>query len=419
MANTGALISYSFLGFSGIACALVSYHLLAFNGVSYFFWTKVRQLSYQIAISRTGGVPVGTIVERKKADGSVVYVAQILLKQKGKIVFREGRTFKRRPAASDWIKAREAELRKPGGLEAVQKRKAEQFKLSDLIDRYVNEHEKEMGRTKAQVLRSIKDYDLAAMDTEAIQSGHIYEFARALHQKMKPQTVANYLSHLGAIFAIARPAWGVQLNEQAMKDALVVCKRMGITSRSRERDRRPTLEELDTLLTFFTNRSKRAPQSAPMADIILFALFSTRRQEEITRITWKDLDEAGNRIMVRDMKHPGEKLGNDHWCDLVPEALAVAKRQRKKGERIFPYGTDAISASFTRACQLLDIHDLRFHDLRHEGISRLAEMGWSIPHMAAVSGHRSWISLKRYSHVRTRTDKYEGWSWRPVLETAE
>ncbi|THK38677.1 site-specific integrase [Ensifer sp. MPMI2T] len=363
---------------------------------------------------------MGTIVERKKADGSVVYVAQILLKQKGKIVFREGRTFKRRPAANDWIKARETELRKPGGLEAVHKKKAETFKLADLIDRYVNEHEKEMGRTKAQVLRAIKEYDLAAMDTAAIESGHIYEFARTLHQKMKPQTVANYLSHLGAIFAIARPAWGVSLNEQAMKDAMVVCKRMGITSKSRERDRRPTLEELDTLLTHFTNRSKRAPHSAPMVDIILFALFSTRRQEEITRITWDDLDEDGSRIMVRDMKHPGEKIGNDQWCDLVPEALAVAKRQgKKKGGRIFPYGTDAISAAFTRACQLLGINDLRFHDLRHEGISRLAELGWSIPHMAAVSGHRSWISLKRYSHVRTRTDKYEGWQWRPVPEAAE
>lgn len=362
---------------------------------------------------------MGTIVERKKADGSTVYVAQILLKQKGKIVFREGRTFKRRSAAGEWMKSREAELKKPGGLEAVQKLKAERFSLADMIDRYVNEHEKEMGRTKAQVLRSIKSYDLASMDTAAIKSEHIYEFARTLHMERKPQTVANYLSHLSAIFAIARPAWGIALNEQAMKDALVVCKRMGITSKSRERDRRPTVEELNALLTYFTDRSKRKPKSAPMADIILFALFSTRRQEEITRITWDDLDEAGSRIIVRDMKHPGDKIGNDQWCDLVPEALAVAKRQRNKGDRIFPYGTDAISAAFTRACPLLGIDDLHFHDLRHEGISRLAELGWSIPHMAAVSGHRSWISLKRYSHVRERADKYEGWLWRPVQKVAE
>lgn len=359
---------------------------------------------------------MGTIVERSKADGSTVYVAQIVLKKKGRIVFREGRSFARRPAAAEWLKTREAELRQPGGIEAVLKRKAGAHTLTDLIDRYVREHDKEIGRTKAQVLRSIKEYDIAGMSCDAIDSAHIYAFARTLHAKMQPQTVSNYLSHLGAIFAIARPAWGIPLDDRAMKDAMVVCKRMGITTRSRERDRRPTIEELDTLLTYFAGRSKRAAKSAPMADIILFALFSTRRQEEITRITWSDLDIEASRVMVRDMKHPGEKAGNDHWCDLVPEALAVIERQPRNGEggRIFPYSVDAISAAFTRACALLDIKDLRFHDLRHEGISRLAELGWSIPHMAAVSGHRSWISLKRYSHVRMRSDKYDGWANRPV-----
>jgi hypothetical protein len=31
---------------------------------------------------------------------------------------------------------------------------------------------------------------------------------------------------------------------------------------------------------------------------------------------------------------------------------------------------------------------LHFHDLHHEGVSRLFEMGETIPHVAAVSGHR-------------------------------
>jgi len=80
----------------------------------------------------------------------------------------------------------------------------------------------------------------------------------------------------------------------------------------------------------------------------------------------------------------------------------------------FPYTTDAISARFTRACQLLEIEDLHFHDLRHDGISRLFEIRWqggSIPHVAAVSGHRSWKSLQRYTHVRQKGDKYAGWPW--------
>jgi hypothetical protein len=58
-----------------------------------------------------------------------------------------------------------------------------------------------------------------------------------------------------------------------------------------------------------------------MTSIIDFALFSTWRQEEITRIAWADLDETAARVMVGDMKHPGEKKGNDVLVDLPPEAI--------------------------------------------------------------------------------------------------
>jgi integrase len=43
---------------------------------------------------------------------------------------------------------------------------------------------------------------------------------------------------------------------------------------------------------------------------------------------------------------------------------------------------------------------LRFHDLRHEAISRLFEMDWDIPEVAAVSGHRDWGQLKRYTNLK-------------------
>ena len=93
------------------------------------------------------------------------------------------------------------------------------------------------------------------------------------------------------------------------------------------------------------------PSSLPMLKIVLFAIFSTRRQEEITLLRWDDLEE--DRILVRDMKHPGDKRGNNVYCELPPEAIAIIKSMPRDGERIFPYSTDAISASFTRACKIL------------------------------------------------------------------
>jgi integrase len=346
---------------------------------------------------------MGTIVARARKDGTTAYRAQIIIKQKGRIAHQEARTFDRRQAAKAWLARRETELTAPGAME-----RRPDPTLGEVITRYVAESRKLIGRTKAQVLNTIQTHDIAEMICSKITSADIIAFARTL--PVSPQTVQNYLSHLSAVFATARPAWGYPLDPQTIKDAFVVAKRLGLTAKGRSRERRPTLDELDRLMEHFGDVKAKRPGSAPMQKIIAFAIFSTRRQEEITRIAWADYDKT--RVLVRDMKHPGDKLGNDTWCDLPPEAAAIVETMPWSKGPIFPYSTDAISAAFTRACQVLGIEDLHFHDLRHDGVSRLFEMGRTIPQAASVSGHRSWTSLKRYSHLRQAGDKYENWKWK-------
>ena len=60
---------------------------------------------------------------------------------------------------------------------------------------------------------------------------------------------------------------------------------------------------------------------------------------------------------------------------------------------------------------MVGVKDLHFHDLRHEGVSRLFEMDWDIPRVSSVSGHRDWNSLRRYTHLRGRGDRYMKWCW--------
>jgi integrase len=43
---------------------------------------------------------------------------------------------------------------------------------------------------------------------------------------------------------------------------------------------------------------------------------------------------------------------------------------------------------------------LRFHDLRHEAISRFFERGLSVAEVALISGHRDVRMLFRYTHLR-------------------
>lgn len=351
---------------------------------------------------------MGTIVVRQRADGSTAYMAKIVVKKDGHIIHRESKTFDRRPAARAWMDRRERELKQPG---AIERATADRHTLAHAIDRYIEESVKEIGRTKAQVINAIKKHAIARMDCSKIKSSDIVEFATQLSEGRKPSTVGNYMSHLASIFTVARPAWGYELDRQVMEDALTVAGRLGIIAKANERDRRPTLEELDILLRHFADRQKRRRSSVPMVHIIAFAIFSTRRQEEIIRIRWDDFEPHNKRVLVRDMKNPGDKIGNHVWCDLTPEAIRIIEAMPRQAEQIFPYTTDAIGASLTRACKTYGIKNLRFHDLRHEGISRLFELGLNIPQVACVSGHRSWTSLKRYTHIRQCGDKYEGWNW--------
>jgi integrase len=361
---------------------------------------------------------MGTITTRKRKDGSVGYTAQVRIMQKGTTVYQQSQTFDRKTTAQSWIKRVETEMAIPG---AIEKAKRVGITVKEMIDRYLVEYEKlrPLGKTKRATLKAIGQTWLGELADKHVTSQTLVEYANDRMHKdgVQAQTVGNDLAHLGAVLAVARPAWGYDIDPMAMPDARRVLRKMGAVTRSNERGRRPTLHELEKLLGHFQDMRDRRRQEIDMLRVTLFALFSTRRQEEITRIRWDAIEEAGQRVLITDMKNPGQKYGNDVWCHVPDEAWQImVSMPRTKGE-VFPYNSKSISASFTRACRFLEIEDLHFHDLRHDGVSRLFEMGWDIPKVAAVSGHRDWNSMRRYTHLRGNGDPYAGWPWvRTVIE---
>ena len=92
---------------------------------------------------------LGSIIERKRADGTTGYTAQIMIKKTGRLIHSEAQTFDRRQAATAWMEKRERVIRAPGGLDKARRPSGT---LSDAIDKYVTTTLKEIGRTKAQVL---------------------------------------------------------------------------------------------------------------------------------------------------------------------------------------------------------------------------------------------------------------------------
>ena len=282
-----------------------------------------------------------SIISRKRADGTTGHTVQIQRKRNNKIVLNLVQTFDRLPAAEAWERRKKEDLAKPGGLDSAiaEASKKQNATLENAIDRALRGRTKVVGKTTIGNLNIVKRFPIAQMACEAIQSHNIVELAQELAAgERAPQTVGNILSSLGKVFTLGRPMWNLPLNEQAMADALVGLRELGWIARSRQRKRRPTLEELDRLMVRFVDRSHRA-NALPMHRITAFAIFSTRRLGEICRILWDDFEEDhedGPRILVRDMKHPGEKEGNDVWCRLTPESVEIIKAMPRVDARIFP-----------------------------------------------------------------------------------
>lgn len=346
---------------------------------------------------------MGTIVERRRKHGGTAYMAKIILKRDRQVIWRESKTLETRTAAKTWLRNREAELAQPGQLDRLTAKPAPI--LADAIDRYLEES-RSLAKTGRSYLARIARMPIGGKPCDRIVSADIVSMLQALLETVSPATAHNYLAYLSSVFRIARPAWNIPLDHDEVKGAWVVARRLRLTASANSRDRRPTLDELDRLLTFF---ERQALLRLPMVKIVAFAIYSARRRDEIMRMRWSDYEPQNGRVLIRQMKDPRKKI--DVWCDLPAEAMAIIATMPRIAPQIFPYRGESVGTAFNAATAMLGIENLHFHDLRHEGISRLFEMGWNIPNVALVSGHRSWSSLQRYTHIRQSGDKYAGWPW--------
>lgn len=179
---------------------------------------------------------------------------------------------------------------------------------------------------------------------------------------------------------------GVQLDIDQVNLARIALSRPGMIGEGRERNRRPTQEELDLLIDYFEANDR---QKSPMASIVKFAIATAMRQSEICSIEWSDVDERKHTVLVKDRKDPRNKDSNDQRVPLVDltgyDAWQLRQEQRtnrKSKGRIFPHNPRSVGTAFRRACQELEIEDLHFHDLRHEATSRLFEAGLQIEQVA-------------------------------------
>ena len=328
---------------------------------------------------------------------------RVQVRRKGRYV---SETFLRREDARRW--ALEAELQVDRGRTPTNSKIARLKSFGDLIDLHVEDMksvDRAPGRSKMATLDMLKR-ELGKIGMGDLDRERVVKFARERAEEgAGPVTISMDVGAIKLVISHAAAVHGLPVTHEPIDLARIALKRLGLVGKSRERDRRPTDDELSRLVGHFDANPR---QLIPMGRIIRFAVATAMRQEEICRVTWEDYNARTRMLTIRDRKDPRTKKGNDQRIPLLAvsgyDAVALIEEQRtirsNADGRIFPYAHRSAGTAFTRACRDLEIEDLHFHDLRHEGTSRLFEAGFTIEQVALVTGHKDWKMLRRYTHLK-------------------
>jgi integrase len=323
------------------------------------------------------------------------------VRRKGKYV---NNTFLRRKDAEEW--ALDAERRIDRGEPSIACREARTF--GDLVRLHradLQEVGKRIGRSKNASLTFL-EHRLGRLRLPELDRERLIQFGKErAREGAGPVTLGIDLGYIKTILSHAAAVHGIVVSTENIALARIALARLGLVGKGDERDRRPTQDELDRLIAAFDSNPR---QQIPIGRIIRFAVATAMRQDEICRVEWADIDLDNKMLLIRDRKDPRRKHGNDQRIPLFDisgyDAWTIVGEQRKAARssagRIFPYNGRSVGAAFRRQCRQLKIKDLHFHDLRHEGTSRLFEAGFSIEQVALVTGHKDWKMLRRYTHLK-------------------
>jgi integrase len=316
-------------------------------------------------------------------------------------------TFDSKRQAREWATSIEAQASHvaAGGFAPIPKGST----LADLIDKYVTETEKAkvggkpklMGKTKAATLAMLKR-EIGSVKLASLNSVVLRDFIdRRQDAGAGGVTIAADLSFLSGALKWGRHSRRLDLPERLALDARASLVYAGVSTRSAERDREPTDDELARLYAHW-DASPR--QRLPMPVLCRFALATGMRQGEICRLNVEDIDRTARTVVIRDRKDPRNKMGNDQTVPLLAEAWAIVAPliENRDDGLLFPYREASVSTAFTRACQAVrpPIEDLHFHDLRHRATAQFFAMGLDIPRVALMTGHKSWAMLRRYTRIK-------------------
>lgn len=262
----------------------------------------------------------------------------------------------------------------------VDPRMAESTLVSDVIDRYLkqlnnrNRVDASLKSRAERLRRSLGAYSLSKLSV-----CHLSEYRDQRLEVANPATVIHELSLLRRILRLASLEWAIPFPQGIPQ--------VRLPKMPKGRVRRLNVGEEEKLLSLCVNDSV-------LHGFILLAIETAMRRSELVAMQWADINWESSTLSI-----PKTKTGVPRVIPLSQKALSVLSSMKRTEGRVFRITATAASQRFNRACREAGISDLRLHDLRHEEISRLFELGLNQMEVAAISGHQTVSMLQRYTHI--------------------
>lgn len=322
---------------------------------------------------------MATLIKNTDKSGKVTW--QVKIRRKG--FPPRTMTFSSKAQAQEWARRIEADM---DTASHPANNHAEHTTLGDILTRYREEvvPTHRGAKHEFQRINQLLREPMSRCTLAELTPGIIAHWRDARLRTVSPGSVLREMTILRSAIKRARNEWGIDLRE---------CPLSRVTKPKDRPHRERRVSATEEALLYEGCRKARNPYLRPA---IAFALETAMRQGEIVTLEWRNVD-----LIRRTARLPMTKNGRSRVVPLSTRAVEVLGTLPNDTERVFHgFSTYSVKHAFVRLVARVKLHDLHFHDLRHEAISRLVERGLNIMEVASISGHQTMQMLKRYTHLR-------------------
>ncbi|QLI82637.1 site-specific integrase [Chitinibacter fontanus] len=340
---------------------------------------------------------MANIQRRTTASGETRY--QVCIRLKG--FAPQTSTFDRLTDAKRWAAKIETEMREGRFFQANARPK---HKVSDAIDRY----QREILPNKSSSTIRDQSQQLEWWRKE-IGTLHLHD--------LTPAVIAGCKTKLAAT---PMPPRGKAVNiEPVYRSASTVTAYLRVMSHlcsTAEREwewlernpvmavKKPKLNNARSRFLSDEERARLLQECKNFPDLylaVVLALSTGARKNEIWDLRWHQIDLDRQSITLHLTKNKEIRV-----VPVVGEALAILRERQalrpRPNDHLFPGKVEGKSFDFRKQWEhciaAAQLHNFRYHDLRHTAASYLAMSGATLPELAEILGHKTLQMVKRYAH---------------------